>query len=148
VIHVLSLPAQPLAVVRRRAARPDLPTLIPQACSQVWNALRAKNVTGAGRHVTVYLDDLVNLEVGVELDAPIAGDGEVVPSATPAGRVATTTHLGPYPHLHRAHAAIRQWCAAQGHALAGPCWEIYGHWLDAWNQDPSQVRTDVYYLLK
>jgi hypothetical protein len=36
---------------------------------------------------------------------------------------------------------------ANDHTLAGPQWEIYGHWLPEWNKDPSQIRTDVYYLL-
>ena len=31
---------------------------------------------------------------------------------------------------------------------AGPNWEVYGHWLAAWNDDPSQIRTDVFYLLR
>jgi hypothetical protein len=37
---------------------------------------------------------------------------------------------------------------AQGHELAGPSWEVYGHWLDEWNSDPRKIRTDVFYLLK
>ncbi len=71
----------------------------------------------------------------------------MVGSATPAGPVATTTHFGPYGRLHEAHDAIRRWCAGNGHTLAGPNWEVYGHWQDAWNSDPGQIRTDVYYLL-
>ncbi|MDB5328046.1 MAG: Bacterial transcription activator, effector binding domain, partial [Phycisphaerales bacterium] len=35
-----------------------------------------------------------------------------------------------------------------GHAMAGPNWELYGHWDQSWNDDPSKIRTDVYYLLK
>jgi effector-binding domain-containing protein len=97
--------------------------------------------------VAVYLDGQINLEVGVELDAPFAGFGEVVGSATPAGLVATTTHFGPYGLMHQAHKAILQWCRENGHKLAGPNWEIYGHWKDEWNSDPSQIRTDIYYLL-
>jgi len=31
--------------------------------------------------------------------------------------------------------------------FAGPNWEIYGHWQSEWNTNPSQIRTDVYYLL-
>jgi hypothetical protein len=31
--------------------------------------------------------------------------------------------------------------------LAGPNWEVYGHWQDEWNSDPSKIRTDVFYLL-
>lgn len=113
----------------------------------MWNVIRAQQIAGAGRHVAVYLDNQINLEVGVELDAPFAGHGEVVGSSTPAGPVATTTHYGPYVQLHAAHAAIQRWCAKNSHALAGPSWEIYGHWHDEWNSDPSKIRTHVYYLL-
>ena len=140
--------ARPLAVVRRRASLQQLPRVVPEACGIVWNILRTHQITGAGRHVAVYWDCEINLEVGVELDAPFAGHGEVIGSATPAGLVATTTHYGPYGQLHGAHEAIHQWCANNGYTLAGPSWEIYGHWLDEWNSDPSKITTDVYYLLE
>jgi effector-binding domain-containing protein len=147
VVRLEQLSSQPLAVVRRRASAQQLARVVPEACGTVWSALRAQNVTGAGRHVAVYFDDQINLEVGVELDAPFGGCGEVVPSATPAGLVATTTHRGPYGRLHEAHDAIRQWCASHGQAVAGPNWEVYGHWQDEWNRDPSKITTDVFYLL-
>jgi effector-binding domain-containing protein len=147
-VRLEQLPSQPLAVVRRRASSNELAKVVPDACGLVWNVVRAQKVPGAGRHVALYWDDQINLEVGVELEAPFAGHGEVVGSATPAGTVATTTHLGPYGGLHGAHQAILQWCAAHGYALAGPNWEIYGHWIDEWNTDPSKIRTDVSYLLK
>ncbi len=137
----------PLAVVRRRASAHELPQVVPDACGAVWNVVRAQQVTGLGRHVAGYWDDQINLEVGVELAAPFAGYGEVVGSATPAGLVAATTHYGPYGRLHQAHEAIRRWCARNGHRAAGPNWEIYGHWKDEWNADPSKIRTDVFHLL-
>ncbi len=28
--------------------------------------------------------------------------------------------------------------------LAGPSWEVYGHW----HEDPAQLKTDIYYLLR
>jgi len=137
----------PLAVVRRRASGQELAKVVPDACGEVWKVVRSQKVQGAGRHVAVYLDGQINLEVGVELAAPFAGYGEVMASATPSGWVAVTTHYGPYGLLHLAHAAIRRWCAANGQTLAGPQWEVYGHWQDAWNSDPSQICTDVFYLL-
>jgi hypothetical protein len=126
----------PLAVVRRRGASHELSRVVPDACGTVWNVIRSQRVSGAGRHVAIYLDGQINLEVGVELDGPFTGHGEVVASATPPGLVATTTHY-----------AIRRWCANNGHTLAGPNWEIYGHWEDEWNSDPSRICTDVFYLL-
>jgi len=147
-VRLERLAGRPLAVVRRRASSGDLARVVPDACGTVWNALRAQRITGAGRHVALYWDHAINLEVGVELDGPYLGDGEVVGSATPAGTVATTVHFGPYARLGEAHQAIRQWCASHGCTLAGPNWEVYGHWTDEWNGDPSKIRTDVFYLLK
>jgi hypothetical protein len=139
--------SRPLAVVRRRAGPQELSRVVPDACGTVWGVVRAQQIPGAGRHVAVYLDGQINLEVGVELDAPFAGYGEVVGSATPAGLVAATTHYGPYGRLHEAHDAIRSWCQNNGYTVAGPNWEIYGHWQDEWNSDPTRICTDVVYLL-
>lgn len=139
--------SRPLAVVRRRAGSGQLSRVVQEACGTVWSTLRAQKITGAGRHVAVYLDSQINLEVGVELDAPFAGCGEVIPSGTPPGPVASTTHYGPYGRLNEAHEAIRQWCAENGHRPAGPNWEVYGHWIDEWNRDPTKITPDVYYLL-
>jgi len=161
-VRIEQLPAQPLAVVRRRATQQQLASVVPAACGKVWNVLRSQQVAGAGRHVALYWDcqdGQINLEVGVEVPQPffgpnfrkpirLIGPGEVIGSATPAGPVATTTHFGPYQQLAAAHEAIRQWCAVHGHTLAGPSWEVYGHWTDECNRDPAKIRTDVFYLLE
>jgi effector-binding domain-containing protein len=99
----------------------------------------------AGRHVAIYWDGSIRLEVGVELQGPFVEAGDIVRSATPDGSVAWVTHLGPYSGLGAAHQAVREWCKTRHHRLAGPNWEIYGHWQPAWNDDPSRIRTDVFY---
>jgi effector-binding domain-containing protein len=136
----------PLAVIRQQARAPDLARVVPECCGRVWNAVRAQQAR-AGRHVAVYWDATIRLEVGVELQGPFVEQGEVVRSATPAGEVASTAHFGPYGGLGAAHAAIRDWVRQQGRQFAGPNWEIYGHWRDEWDRDPSLIRTDVCYLL-
>src|SRR5258707_8345683 len=124
-VHLETAPTPiPLAVVRRRASLQQLPKVVPDACGLVWSTLRAQQIKGAGRHLALYLDDQINLEVGVELPTPFTGAGEVVPSTLPAGPVATTVHFGPYNQLGQAHQAIRDWCATHGQALAGPNSEI------------------------
>jgi len=139
---------RPLAVVKLVARPEEFSRVVPKYCGVVWNALKAKGVKGAGRHIAIYRDEVVNLEVGVELEAAFAGDGQVVGSSIPVGMVASTVHLGPYQRLGQAHAAVKEWCLQNGYALAGPKWEIYGHWLEEWINDPSKIRTDVFYLLK
>lgn len=149
-VRLEQLGSRSLAVVRRRARSQELAKVVPDACGMVWGVVRAQKIQGAGRHVAVYWDcedGLIALEVGVELDGTFAGHGEVIPSATPAGPVAATTHYGPYGQLHEAHDAVLSWCRTNGYTRAGPSWEVYGHWKDEWNSDPAKIRTDVFYLL-
>lgn len=141
--HVTSIP---LAVVRRQARASELATVVPQGCGIVWSHFRALRLK-AGRNVAVYWDGSIRLEVGVELNGSLPQGGEIVQSATPAGLAASVVHLGPYRELGAAHGAIVDWCAVHGCKLAGPNWEIYGHWQDDWNTDPSRIRTDVFYQL-
>ena len=145
-VQLQRLGSIPLAVIRRQARSSELARVVPECCGVVWNAVRAQQ-TQAGRHVAIYWDGSIRLEVGVELHGPFAEHGEIVCSATPSGAVASATHYGPYAGLGAAHEAIRQWCVANNHRLAGPNWEIYGHWQRQWDTDPSRIRTDVYYLL-
>jgi effector-binding domain-containing protein len=145
-IRVQRLESVPLAVVRRQARQSELSRIVPECCGLVWNVMKANHVK-AGRHVAIYWDSVMNVEIGVELLGPFEGAGEVVRSATPAGLVVSTTHLGPYGGLGAANEAIRQWCRTNNQRYAGPSWEVYGHWLPEWDSDPSRIRTDVYYLL-
>jgi effector-binding domain-containing protein len=145
-VRLDQLDGVPVAIVRRQVSASELSRVVPACCGLVWNAVRAQEGR-AGRHVAIYWDGSIRLEVGVELDGAFTEQGEVVRSATPAGPVAWTTHLGPYSRLGIAHETIRQWCRANNRELAGPNWEIYGHWQSEWNTDPSQIQTDVYYLL-
>jgi effector-binding domain-containing protein len=145
-VQLQRLDSVPLAVIRRQASASELARLVPECCGLAWSAVRAQQAK-AGRHVAIYWDGSIRLEVGVELHGPFADQGEVVRSATPAGAVASATHFGPYGGLGAAHDAVRRWCTANNHRPAGPNWEIYGHWQNEWNADPSRIRTDVYYLL-
>jgi effector-binding domain-containing protein len=145
-VEIRRLGSVPVAVICRQARASELARIVPECCGQVWDAVRAQKVK-AGRHVAIYWDGSIRLEVGVELYGSFVESGDVVCSATPAGSVASATHFGPYGGLGAAHDAVRTWCREHHHQLAGPSWEIYGHWQPEWNDDPSRIRTDVFYLL-
>lgn len=147
-IELTNTEASPTAVIRGRVPREELSKFVPAACGEVWSFIRASHLPRPGRHVALYLDAQGSVEVGAEVSAPFVGNGRVHCSQLPAGRVATTTHLGPYSRLGDAHSEIRKWCAEHGHRPAGICWEIYGHWDESWNVDPSRIRTDVFHLLE
>lgn len=141
----------PLAVVRRHVSASELSRVVTEACGLVWKAVKDAGIRDAGRQVAIYRnaqDGRLDVEIGVEVSTPFPGSGEVVASVLPAGEAATLTHFGPYGRLGAAHQAILDWCTAHDRSLEGTRWELYGHWLPEWNDDPSRIRTDVFYLLK
>lgn len=98
-ISVERLEPRTIASVRRRARQDQLSTVVPAACGDVWNFVRANGIAHPGRHVALYREGEggeLDVEVGVEVGGPFTGDGKVSCSAIPGGTVATTVHLGPY----------------------------------------------------
>lgn len=150
--------AQPsyLAVVRATVTHQTLGATIRQilGSNRVYTFIKQAGLEKAGHNVMVYKNDqqrvLENglkefeIEVGVQVARPFEGDGQVICSSTPEGRVATTIHTGAYDRLGQAHTAIMEWAKAQRLSLTGRSWEIYGDW----HEDPNQITTQVFYLLK
>ena len=145
-IDVAQVAAQPLAAVRGRVTLADIPAKMLPKMDAVWAFIRANGFKGTGHNVWVYRprqDGAMDVQVGVQVAAPVVPAGDVVCSATPSGTAAHTFHYGEYDALPQVHQALGRWCAEHGHAPAGVNWEVYGDWDD----DPAKRRTDVYWLL-
>ena len=133
-----------IAAVRERVTPADIGSRFGPALDQVWQFVRDAGLT-TGHNVFLYDDANPGLiEFGVQVTAEFEDGDVVVCSETPAGTIATTTHVGPYDELGAAHSAVRAWCHDEGRAIAGPFWEIYGDW----NEDPTKLETEVCYLLR
>jgi effector-binding domain-containing protein len=146
-VSITQVVSTPLAAVRaRRIGFPELGATITASLDKVYALLRARGVQGLGHNVVVYRigPPPFDVEIGVQTPAPIAPEGDVIATATPAGRVATAVHWGPYDQLGQAHEAIRAFCRANGLRLGAFNWELYGDWAD----DPAKLRTDVFYLVE
>jgi effector-binding domain-containing protein len=123
----------------------ELVSAIKGGLDQVWAYLKA-NGAKAGHNVVVYRTfelGRMMIDSGVQVDAPLPGNGTVVPVTTPGGTVVTTVHIGPYNKLGDASSALHQFCRMHDHPISGPTWEEYGDWTD----DPSKLRTDVFVLV-
>ena len=139
--------AATLAAVGSRIDLEQFGRQITMLLTEVYDFLKQGSARQGGHNVVLYkgigFSAGAPIEVGVEVSAPFNASGNIVCSATPAGPVATTIHMGPYERLSEAHHAVRKWCADAGYRLAGPHWEVYGDWFD----NPDALRTDVFYLL-
>jgi effector-binding domain-containing protein len=148
-VRVVAVEARPIVVVRAATTWAAFPSVWGGLLDEVYTVVRRPGAVAADpavsgwKNVMLYTDDVPNVEVGVLGGAGFAGSGRVVGSVLPAGEVATTVHRGSYAELGDAHRRVLKWCRAAGRAVAGPRWEIYGHW----REDPAEVETEVYYLL-
>ncbi len=138
---------QPVAAARQRTTFHNVAREIGPLLGRPWALIRqTPGLRADGDNVAIYHDETGggSIEVGVQVTRRFEDTDEVVCSSTPAGTVARTAHFGPYDQLKQAHEAVREWCKKNGHQIALPFWEVYGDWDD----DPSKLRTDVFYLLK
>jgi effector-binding domain-containing protein len=141
--------ARPIAAVHRRVPVGDAWRTWRPALDRVWAFLgRHDGLRTDGHNIFVYYHpaspgDPMEVDFGVEVARAFEGDEEVVFTHTPAGRVASTVHVGPYQGIGDANHAIEAWCAAQRQALGGASWEIYSDPGD----DPAINEVRVMYLL-
>jgi effector-binding domain-containing protein len=143
-VSIVATSATPTAVIRETTTWERFPTLWGELLDEVWTFVRGSEVQ-AGRNVMLYLDGVPSVEVGVEVAAPFTPSGRVTASALPQGRAATTVARGAPSRegIAAAHAAVVEWCEANGHPRTGVRWEVYDHWRD----DPDRFETNVYWLL-
>ena len=74
--HVEIKQQQPTpTAVKRLQARPDeLSTVIPRTCGEVWAFVRSASLPNPGLMLALYFDDVINIECGVILSQPFAGN--------------------------------------------------------------------------
>lgn len=134
-----TLEPSPTAVVMATTTWAEFPTLWKPMLDTVWRFLATApaGLHTHGHNVMLYKDDIPTIEIGVQVNGTFEPSGDVRPSHTPGGVAAHVTHSGPIARLGDAYGALRSWCSANGHALAGPHWEIYG------DPDPATGAFDV-----
>ncbi len=142
-VTVQHVEARPLAAVNAGYTRETLSSMLIASLDQVYAFLNAKKIGGRGHNVVIYQNSCT-MVAGVEISGAFEPAGGVVATATPAGLVATATHIGPYSEMARTNDAILAWCRESGNQFSGISWEVYGDW----DADESQLRTDVHYLLR
>ena len=149
-VRFATVDARPTAVVAETTSWTEFPKLWGQLLGEVYEYVRPRPelATGSGgelwQNVMLYKDQRPDVDVGVLVSGPFQAQGRVILSALPAGQVATATHRSDYAKLGVTHDAVREYAAAHGRELAGPCWEIYGHAPP----DPSEAETEVFWLLR
>ena len=141
-VTILQVAPQWIAAARGRASKNEISQVMLGLLGKGWDFVKQSGIKNDGQNVAIYRGDADGVMIAAGPRVFEKFEGDCV--ATPSGLAATTIHMGPYELLGNAHAAIREWCKANGHELEGTNWEIYGHH----EEDPARRRTDVFYLLR
>jgi effector-binding domain-containing protein len=139
------------AVIAQTTTWQEFPKLWSQLLDEVYTFVRScdefageDGSSPRWQNVMLYNNDEPSVEVGVLAPSPFKPGGRVIASRLPGGEVAMAVHRGDYAQLGTTHDAVNEYVAAHGLQLAGPRWEIYGHW----REDPRELETEIYYLLR
>ncbi len=135
-----------LAVAECQTKRSEIPARITKLFDVVYTWLPRAGVTQTGHNYAVYdrfTPDGMRMQVGFPVSARFTSDAQVRCLEFAGGRAAHVTHVGAYSGISATTDALNAWCAQQRLPLAGVGWEVYGDW----NDDPSQLVTDIYFRL-
>ena len=149
-IKVKEIAAQPIAGIRMRTTLDELSRVLPRTIDEVFGYL-ARQGLPPGVPVAIYHevgDEGVDVEVGVPVDRPIAGDGRVTNGGLPGGSVAYALHIGPYDEFGPVvWPALYAWIQEHGHEPAGPGWEAYLT-SPAEVASPAEYRTEALWPIR
>jgi effector-binding domain-containing protein len=148
-VSVENVPARMLVAVRRKVRIPEVRSAWKPALDRVWAFLRQHpGLRTDGHNVFLYHHPAnrqapMDIDFGVQVTRAFEPTDEVIFTETPAGKVATALHVGPYEKLGETHDAIHAWAATNHVAFAGKSWEVYGDPTP----DPAKAETRIEYLL-
>jgi effector-binding domain-containing protein len=147
---VETIEAKPAATIRATVKANEvsktLSTLLPEVFVYVSRSGGAMTGPPFTRYHKVGADEL-EIEAGIPLGKPIAGEGRVQSAELPGGRTATAWHVGPYHELQKTHKRLEEWMKSQKLEPRAAPWEVY--WTDPGIEpDPTKWRTQVLWPVK
>jgi effector-binding domain-containing protein len=155
-VEVEQLAPQPVLSIRATVGIVQLGEAMGDRLQALGEYLRQRGAQPAGPPFVRYHtfgESETDLETGVPVAAPIAGEGRIASGELPGGPAASTWHFGPHDKLGDAYGRIAAWLEEHGRERDGAAWEVY-YWIDmsqyfdtsAW--DPSTWRTQLVQPIK
>lgn len=143
--RITELEASPIAVIRLRIPREQMPEVFGPAVGEILSVLDAQGISPTGpifaHHFGMH-PKVFDFEIGMPVSAPVAPAGRVEPGERPPVPVAQTVYHGPYEGLPEAWGQFHAWVEKNGHAYAPDIWECYVEGPHS-TSDPREYRTEL-----
>ena len=139
-VELQQLKPQPVLSIRATVPIAQLGEVMDDRLRALWSYLQQRGARPAGPAFVRYHtfgETETDLETGIPVVEPVAGEGRIAGGDLPGGPAATTWHLGPHDKLGEAYARIQAWLNVHDREPNGPAWEVY-YWIDlSQDYDPS-----------
>lgn len=149
-IEIKEMQSQPIVSIRATTDEAGLIKFFDGTYPKLMSFMQSEGLQPAGPPFARYFKfskEEVDVEGGVPVTGSPRGSGDVNAGEIPAGRVASTIHVGPYDKLGDAYAAMEKFMKEKGLEAAGPPMEIY--WSDpSEEKDTSKLRTELIWPIK
>ena len=110
--EVKEQPRVPVLSIRTRASVKDLGQVMGRCYAAIGEHLAKFGELPAGKPFTAYynmdMQDL-DVEIGIPVSKALPSQGEILASAIPGGRHASTVYTGPYTQMEPAYQALLSW---------------------------------------
>jgi effector-binding domain-containing protein len=137
-------PEQPYAAIRGVVTMRTIGA-IADRLPEVFGWLGARGVEPAGapffRYDRIDMDTTLEIEVGVPVATPVAGEGDVLAGVLPAGRYAVLAHTGHPDELIGVTARLLEWAEGEGlewDVRESPDGDRWGCRLEHYLTDPAE----------
>jgi len=115
--EIVTRAEQPYVAIRGHVTMAEIGAFAGRT-GEVFGWLGARALAPAGppflKYNVIDMARQLEIETGVPVTAPAAGEGEVISGVLPAGRYATVTHVGHPSELMGVTKALLDWAAGQG----------------------------------
>lgn len=144
-IRLIDVEEQPTVGLRREVRTEALADFLTTAFTTVMEALSDAGGQPDGAPFALFRgtpSDVVDVEAGFPVAAPITLPGEFASGTLPAARAVEAVHMGSYETLPQTYAEIEGYIAEHDLRPLGDMWERYESGPDS-DPDPANWRTRV-----
>jgi effector-binding domain-containing protein len=135
-VEIQQLGPQPILSIRATVQIADLAQAQDDRIRALSSYLQQSGAQLAGPPFVRYhtfTETETDLELGIPVVVPIAGEGRIAGGELPGGPAITTWHIGSHDTLAEAYARMQAWLKEHGREPDGAPREVY-YWID-----PNQV---------
>lgn len=148
-VTTMDLPATPVLVIKGSAKVDNIGDVIGSIFGKLEHHMKEHNIAATGAPFTrtfSFKEGIFEFESGFPVAPAVTGEGSIIRTELPGGKVATTIHIGSQEESCNAYTAIEEWISAHHLKQVGAPWEVY--LTDPGSSTPQQNKMQILFPIE